>query len=632
MRACCQRTALSRVRVPAACARLPGRSGETMYIPSCFVAWNGMALDEKTPLLRSMAAMDVQGKRLLANLGEKNIAQVVTYVGWEQEFFVVSKKAYLERPDLLHCKRTLIGAPPARGQQADAHYFGQIPNSVDAYMRAVQKELWLVGVPMVVYHNEVAPGQHELSPIFQVSNVATDQNMVCMEIMHELADKHGLCVLFHEKPFAGINGNGKHNNWSVQGLLSSPGGGSVNLMKPGSKPEDQRRYTVSTSCLAWAMMKHGDVVRCACIGAGNDHRLGAQEAPPAIMSLFPGVGMEAHMKAVAEGGPLEGYAGDSKGLKYGCNNCQEIMVAAEDRNRTAPFPHCGNRFEFRAVGGSANVAHANVIINTALADAFCVWSDLVEGGMSARDATAQMLKESLPAVFTGNGYDPAWPVEAVEKRGLKNLSSTVLALDTFASDKNKTLFEKHGVYLPEVRARRACVRARCRRAGEVRASCRAARHRRSPHALAFATPLLARARAPAILLAGSARQEVEARQAVMFEIYSIEIKIEATTLIEMVNTSLVPACARDLKTYEGTKLAGDREAVYMSLQAESSKLADICAGMPHGASEAEEAHFCRDKIVPQLVAVRKVADVCEGLIEKALYPFPTYAEMLYGHH
>eukprot|EP00306_Pavlova_sp_CCMP459_P014829 CAMPEP_0185211392 /NCGR_PEP_ID=MMETSP1140-20130426/67003_1 /TAXON_ID=298111 /ORGANISM="Pavlova sp., Strain CCMP459" /LENGTH=749 /DNA_ID=CAMNT_0027779235 /DNA_START=16 /DNA_END=2265 /DNA_ORIENTATION=+ len=548
--------------------------GETCYIPSCFVAWNGMALDEKTPLLRSMRAVDEQGKRLLEHLGRKDVAEVRTYVGWEQEFFVISKEALNRRPDLLHCGRTVLGAPPARGQQTDGNYFGRIPNAVARYLEAVQKEMWLLGIPMVTYHNEVAPGQHELSPIFQVSNVAVDQNQVCMELMYDLAERHDLAVLFHEKPFAGINGNGKHNNWSVQGILAS-GGGSLNLMKTGANKEDQVRYTVATACLARGMKLYGDVVRCACIGAGNDHRLGAQEAPPAIMSLYPGVGMEAHLKAVAAGGPLEGYAGEDKNLAYGAAACQTVRVNAEDRNRTAPFPHCGNRFEFRAVGGMQNTAHPNTLINTVLADSFSAWSDLVEGGMSIRDATAAMLKDGMPAIFTGNGYGKDWPQVAVQERGLLNLHNTVTALDEFAKEKNKALFSKHGVFLPE---------------------------------------------------------EVEARSGVMFENYATLIKIEATTMIEMVNTGLIPACARDLKTYEGSKLGQKREELYLALQTACEDLEATSAGLPHDADEAAEAHYCADKIVPAMTACRKAADAAEGLIERSLYPFPTYADIIYGHH
>mmetsp|Transcript_26378 Transcript_26378/g.77468 ORF Transcript_26378/g.77468 Transcript_26378/m.77468 type:complete len:721 (+) Transcript_26378:44-2206(+) len=547
---------------------------ETLYLPSCFVAWNGMALDEKTPLLRSMMAINEQGKRLLKHIGDENVTEVRTYVGWEQEFFVISKKAYLERPDLLHCGRTLVGAPPARGQQADLNYFGQIPNTVARFLETVQKEMWLVGIPMVCYHNEVAPGQHELAPIFGMSNVAADQNQLCMELMHELADLHGLVVLFHEKPFAGINGNGKHNNWSVQGIQAN-GGGNLNMMKSGSDAQAQKRFAVATACLARTLKVHGDVIRCACIGAGNDHRLGAQEAPPAIMSLYPGTGMEAHLKAILAGGPLEGYKGDQAALNYGAHNCQEIRVNAEDRNRTAPFPFCGNRFEFRAVGGAQNVAHPNTLINTALADSFAAWSDLVEGGMSPRDATAELLKESISAVFTGNGYSKEWPVEAVEKRGLLNLHNTVTALDAFPSDKNKAMFKKHGVYGPE---------------------------------------------------------EVEARTNVMFEKYAVTIKVEATALIDMVNTGIAPACARDLRTYEGTKMAQHREEVYLHVQDTATALANICAEIPHDADEAAEAHYCAEKIVPAMVECRKACDMAEGLIEKALYPFPTYAEILYGHH
>mmetsp|Transcript_21652 Transcript_21652/g.54931 ORF Transcript_21652/g.54931 Transcript_21652/m.54931 type:complete len:721 (+) Transcript_21652:51-2213(+) len=545
---------------------------ETMYIPSCFVAWTGMALDEKTPLLRSMAAINEQGKRMLSNLGEKAVAEVRTFVGWEQEFFVISKAAYLARPDLMATTRTILGAAPVKSQQQDMLYFGQIPNSVARYLEALQKEFWLIGIPMTTYHNEVAPAQHEIAPIFSVSNVAVDQNMLCMELMQELADKHGLYVLFHEKPFKGVNGTGKHNNWSVQGILSSPGGGAINLMKTGSSEEAQIRFAVTCACLARGMKVHGDVVRNACIGAGNDHRLGAQEAPPAIMSLYPGIQVEAHLQAILEGGPLAGYGAEQIPLNYGCTNTQEIMVNAEDRNRTAPFPHCGNRFEFRAVGGPANMSHANTLINTVLADSFCEWSDLVEGGMSPRDATAEILKDSMGAVFTGNGYSPDWPAEA-EARGLLNLHNTVSALDVFPSEKNQALFQKHGVYLPE---------------------------------------------------------EVIARTHVQFEKYATTIEIEATCMIQMVNQAIIPACAHDLKTYEGTPFAGKRTDLYTSLPSVLEALEEAVAAVPHG-EPSEVAHYCCDVLVPAMAEVRAVVDAIELLMEKGVYPFPSYTDIMYGH-
>ncbi|KAJ1640353.1 glutamine synthetase type III N terminal-domain-containing protein [Pavlovales sp. CCMP2436] len=437
---------------------------ETMYIPSCFVAWTGMALDEKTPLLRSMAAINEQGKRMLSNLGEKAVAEVRTFVGWEQEFFVISKAAYLARPDLMATTRTILGAAPVKSQQQDMLYFGQIPNSVARYLEALQKEFWLIGIPMTTYHNEVAPAQHEIAPIFSVSNVAVDQNMLCMELM--------------------------------QGILSSPGGGAINLMKTGSSEEAQIRFAVTCACLARGMKVHGDVVRNACIGAGNDHRLGAQEAPPAIMSLYPGIQVEAHLQAILEGGPLAGYGAEQIPLNYGCTNTQEIMVNAEDRNRTAPFPHCGNRFEFRAVGGPANMSHANTLINTVLADSFCEWSDLVEGGMSPRDATAEILK--------------------------------------------------------------------------------------------------------------------------------------ATCMIQMVNQAIIPACAHDLKTYEGTPFAGKRTDLYTSLPSVLEALEEAVAAVPHG-EPSEVAHYCCDVLVPAMAEVRAVVDAIELLMEKGVYPFPSYTDIMYGH-
>jgi len=631
-----------------------------------------MALDEKTPLLRSMAAINEQGKRLLGLIGEKSIAEVRTFVGWEQEFFVVSKEAYLRRPDLMMCNRTVIGAPPPANQQLELGYFGPMPNAVARYCEALQKELWLLGCPMTTYHNEVAPGQHELAPIFSVSNVAVDQNMMCMELMQSLADMHGLYICFHEKPFKGVNGNGKHNNWSVQGILSSPGGGSVNMMKPGKAEQDQVRFMVATACLARGIKMHGDVVRCACIGAGNDHRLGAQEAPPAIMSLFPGVAVEAHMHAIVKGGPLTGYTGEQKALKYGCNNTQEITVNAEDRNRTAPFPHCGNRFEFRAVGGPANMAHANTLINTVLADSFCAWSDLVEGGLSPRDATAKILEESISAVFTGNGCVRAGSVRACERgaceRGDSGMRQTMSGCATPLLTRTPHLGVPPPPFpFPFSHQLRPGMAKDCRRGARPAQPAQhrhRARHLRvgeEPGALLKARRLPARggvcdaprhassggktatppsrrtARAMATRRALTPppprclRAQVKARADVMFEKYFLTISIETKTMIEMINTALVPACAKDLKTYEGTALAGKRPALYASLLDAVAALEAAYDAIPH-ADVQTEAHYVSDALVPAMAAVRKVADEIEVVMEKGVYPFPTYLELLTGHH
>jgi glutamine synthetase len=356
--------------------------GDTLYIPSAFVAWTGAALDHKTPLLRSQEAINKEGMRLLKNLGDTTATTVVANVGWEQEFFVVDREMYLKRPDLLMCGRTVVGALPARNQQTDMNYFGPMCPRVKALMEEMTTEMHKVGTAMKVYHNEVAPGQHEFSPIFSLTNIANDQNQLSMQLTNDIAARHGLVVLWHEKPFAGINGSGKHNNW---GLNTDSG---KNLYAPGKTPESQADFIAFVTALTYAVNQHGDAIRCSIATAGNDHRLGAQEAPPAIISLYTGSGMEEHLAAVKGGGELAGYSDAGTPVSYGSNAVQTVSGGGEDRNRTAPMPFCGNRFEFRAVGSSQNIAFPLAVLNTAVADGCAAISDKIEAGKSPRDAVA----------------------------------------------------------------------------------------------------------------------------------------------------------------------------------------------------------------------------------------------------
>merc|ERR1711871_855052 len=349
--------------------------GDTLYIPSAFVAWTGAALDHKTPLLRSEQAINKEGMRLLKHLGDSDATQVVANVGWEQEFFVVDREMYLKRPDLQMTGRTVLGALPARNQQTDMNYFGPMCPRVKALMEEVTTELHKVGCSMKVYHNEVAPGQHEFSPIFSLTNIANDQNILAMELLNDIASDHNLVALYHEKPFAGINGSGKHSNW---GLNTDTG---KNLYAPGKTSETQADFTAFVTALTHAITQHADVLRCSIATAGNDHRLGAQEAPPAILSLYTGVNMEAKLKGVAfEGADLACYAPSGKEVDYGCTNTAPIVGAEEDRNRTAPIPFCGNRFEFRAVGSSQNISFPLAVLNTAVADGLDTISNKIEAG------------------------------------------------------------------------------------------------------------------------------------------------------------------------------------------------------------------------------------------------------------
>lgn len=540
--------------------------GDTLYIPSAFVAWTGAALDHKTPLLRSQEAINKEGMRLLKHLGDTTAENVVSNVGWEQEFFVVDRDMYLKRPDLQYCGRTVLGALPARNQQTDMNYFGPMAPRVKALMEEVTAELHKVGCSMKVYHNEVAPGQHEFSPIFSLTNIANDQNQLSMQMTNEIAARHNLVVLYHEKPFAGINGSGKHNNW---GLNTDSG---KNLYAPGKTAESQADFAAFVTALTYAINQHGDAIRCSIATAGNDHRLGAQEAPPAIISLYTGAIMEQHLAAIKDGGSLEGYADDGKPVNFGSNAMQTISGAGEDRNRTAPMPFCGNRFEFRAVGSSQNIAFPLAVLNTAVADGCAAISDKIEGGMSPRDAVAEVLSDNWRAIFNGNGYSDEWPVEAA-KRGLLNLKNTPEALATFASEKNQILFEKHGVFTKE---------------------------------------------------------ETVARSETLHEQYIAQVSMEASTMLEMMDTGIIPACAEDLKVYEGTTMGGDRASLYGDMTKATDALRAKLDDVPEG--EHEAATYIAESLIPAMNAVREMADTAEKKCNRDLWPFPTYGEVLYTHH
>ena len=542
--------------------------GDTMFIPSAFVTHNGEALDHKTPLLRSQDAINKEGIRLLNLIGDSDAKQVVSNVGWEQEYFLIPREMYLQRPDLLGSGRTLFGAGSPRNQEGCENYFGVPYPLAKAFMEDVERACWELDMALIVNHNEVAPSQHELSPIFSLTNVASDQNMVCMELMDTIAARYGLKVLQHEKPFAGVNGSGKHCNW---GLNTDTG---KNLFKPGKTETSQGDFFTFTAALAYAIKNHGDVLRCGVTGAGNDHRLGAQEAPPAILSLYTGEIMESHIRSIVDGGSLFGYPSGGDMLSFGGSSVEDAERGLEDRNRTAPFPFCGNRFEFRAVGSSQNPAQPLAYLNAAMADGCRVLSEKIEGGLSPRDAVAEMYKENMPVIFNGNGYSDEWPVEAVEVRGLKNLKDTPTALATFASQKNKDLFTSTGVFT---------------------------------------------------------EKEVEARQAIMFDEYSNILLIESETAIKMANSGYLPALAKDLKTYEGTDLAGSRAAVYAKVAEETAKLETAVHGIPSGDSD-EVANYMAYTVKVQMNELRAAVDAAEILCDANLWPFPTYTDMLFAHH
>jgi glutamine synthetase len=452
---------------------------------SVFLFFSGHALDERTPLLRAQEAINEHGTRLMRALGDKRTTQegykMVSNVGWEQEFFVVSKENFLQRPDLMNTGRTLLGALPARAQQTEYNYFNAVPPRVQAMLREAQTEMLAVGIAVNTTHNEVAPGQHEICPIFTLTNIAADQNVLARRIMDETAAKHGLSILFHEKPFAKINGTGKHNNW---GLNLSTGD---NLFTAGKTVEEQTRFMAMMACMTRGIDLHGDVIRVGVAHAGNDHRLGAQEAPPAIISLYTGTTMEKHIDGIIAGGPLPGYGAQSIELPFGTKSVVPVAKPIEDRNRTAPLPFCGNRFELRAVGGSQNIAFPMALLNTVIADSMLHVAQQIESGKSIQTVVTETFKKHRRSIFNGNGYSAEWQTEAA-KRGIPNLKNTVDALATFDSAKNRALFGAMKVFTPE---------------------------------------------------------ELEARTHIMQEQYVHVIKLEANCQLDMLKTGILPAVLED---------------------------------------------------------------------------------------
>jgi glutamine synthetase len=542
---------------------------KVLRIPSSYVTHLGKCIDDKTPLLRSNDAVNKEGLRLLKAIKIATDATAIhSFLGWEQEFFVIKSEHYLKRPDLVNCGRTLIGCLPTRSQQMDLNYFASVPDKVQELLFNIQSTMLKLGVPMAVMHNEVAPAQHEMSPIYCQATFSSDNNVLFMEVANTEAAKLGLVVLFHEKPFAGINGSGKHNNWSIG---TNTG---LNFFYPGKTDDARKLFVTGIACLAYGLQQHNELVRCAVAHAGNDHRLGAQEAPPAIISLYPGTGFEAHVDAIIKGGELLGYKAEKKLADPKSKAAMGAPCGVEDRNRTAPFPFCGNRFEFRAVGSSQNCSFPIAIVNTVMASGMANLASRIEGGMSHRDAVAQMYKENRNIIFTGNGYSAEWPIEA-KRRGLPNLNTTPAAVATFNSKKAKDVFKAMGIY---------------------------------------------------------AEDECDARQEVMYENYITTLTIEVETMIRMVETGIIPACTKDLDLYKAMpSLAGDRQKVYEAIMSETKKLKDIVASKPHG-DLAKEAEYLCEVMKPQMAKLREEVDRAEGLIQKSLYPYPTYESLIYSHH
>lgn len=558
--------------------------GVTLCIPTAFCSYRGEALDQKTPLLRSMQAIDKQALRILRLFGNTTAKRVVPSVGSEQEYFMVDRDKYLQRKDLIYAGRTLFGAMPPKGQELDDHYFGAIRERIGAYMRDLNIELWKLGVTAKTQHNEAAPAQHELAPIYEQANLAVDHNQMTMEAMKKVAGRHGMTCLLHEKPFAGVNGSGKHNNWS---LISDDG---INLLSPGDTPHENIQFLLVLACILKAVDVHADLLRESAADVGNDHRLGANEAPPAIISVFLGDQLEDVIDQLCSTGEAT-HSKQGGTLRTGVATLPDLDLDATDRNRTSPFAFTGNKFEFRMVGASDSVAPANVVLNTIVAEAFQEAADELENAEdfseAVHDMIKKLLKEHRRIIFNGNGYSDAWVAEA-EKRGLPNIVSMVDAIPSITTEKSVKLYEQFGVFT---------------------------------------------------------RAELESRAEIEYENYSKVINIEAKTMIDMASKQIIPAVIKYT-----TQLAGSLGTVKnacpeadVSVQTEllvetSALLSDMKVALASleealencsRLESAEQAHAYHEKVVPAMDALRAPADRLEMIVDKDLWPFPSYGDLIF---
>ena len=559
----------------------------TLYIPTAFCSYSGEALDKKTPLLRSMQTLDKEATNLLHIIGNKDIKHVNTTVGPEQEYFLVDKELYKQRKDLVFCGRTLIGAPAPKGQEMEDHYFGALKPRVAAYMHDLDVELWKLGIPAKTKHNEVAPAQHELAPVFDTTNVAVDHNQLTMEVMKKVADKHGLVCLLHEKPFEGINGSGKHNNWS---MITDTG---VNILDPGKTPAENTQFLIFLTAVIKAVDEYADVLRISVASAGNDHRLGANEAPPAVVSVFLGDELTEVLKSIEND---EYFAGSrAVQMDIGAKVLPHFVKDNTDRNRTSPFAFTGNKFEFRMRGSEASVANPNIILNTAVAE--CVHQfaeqlkDVPEDKME--DAIHELIKKTIidhkRVIFNGNGYTDEW-IEEAEKRGLFNLKSTPDALPQWIADKNIELFTKYHIFTKE---------------------------------------------------------EIESRYEIWLESYSKILNIESNTMVEMVQKDFLPSVFAYIDKVAATAVAKKSVVSDVSTASEGklikelSQLADeISTGLETLKADTAKALATEDPlanakayqtvVLSDMDELRKSVDAAETLIPDALLPYPTYDKLLFS--
>ncbi len=558
-------------------------TGAVLCIPTAFCSYKGEALDKKTPLLRSMEAVSEQALRIVKLFGNTEATKVQPSVGIEQEYFLVDRKKYLQRKDLIYAGRTLFGALAPKGQEMEDHYYGAIRERVGAFMKDINIELWELGVTAKTQHNEVAPAQHELAPIYATANLAVDQNQLVMEVMKKVAERHGMVCLLHEKPFAGVNGSGKHNNWS---LVTDNG---VNMLDPGDTPNENIQFLLVLACMMKAVDKHADLLRQSASDVGNDHRLGANEAPPAIISIFVGEQLEDVIRQLVETGEAKDCLEGGK-LETGVSTLSDVAKDATDRNRTSPFAFTGNKFEFRMVGSSDSVASANTTINAMVAEAFCEAADVLEAADDFDMAVHNLIKEYMTKysriIFNGNGYSKEWEKEA-ERRGLPNIKSMVDAVDTLTTEKSKELFGKFHIFT---------------------------------------------------------EAELESRAEVLYETYTKSVNIEALTMIDMATKQFVPAATKYTKALADTVLAvraaGVEPVVQMEmLESTQEYLNDTKAALKklieiHGKAvaiscEKEKAFFFKNEVMPAMEELRKPVDKLEMLVDKEMWPMPSYGDLMF---
>ena len=560
--------------------------GKTLCIPTAFCSYGGEALDKKTPLLRSMEALNVQALRILKLFGNDTVKRVTSSVGPEQEYFLVDREMYNKRKDLIYTGRTLFGAKPPKGQEMDDHYFGVIKPRVAAYMEDLNEELWKLGILAKTEHNEVAPAQHELAPIYTTTNIATDHNQLTMEIMQKVAAKHGLVCLLHEKPFAGVNGSGKHNNWSIATDAGQ------NLLSPGETPYENAQFLLFLCAVIKAVDDYQDLLRISVATAGNDHRLGANEAPPAVVSIFLGDELNAVLEAIENDTPYQGAKKTT--MKLGSDVLPKFNRDTTDRNRTSPFAFTGNKFEFRMLGSSNSIACANIMLNTAVAESLKIYADRLEGVADFETALHDMIKKTIKdhkrIIFNGNGYDDSWIKEATEKRGLCNYRTTADCMPHILDEKNVRMLTSHKVF------------------SEV---------------------------------------ELKSRCEIMLENYCKTVMIEACTMVDMAKKQILPAVSAyttDLAESVGKKLKLGTDIACKYEKEAVKKLSILCDKIAEATdllegtlvkikaaeSIGEESEMIRDAVLVAMSELRVACDEAETMTAEKYWPFPTYGELLFG--